>query len=250
MLQLKSKPPTKIEVIVHSGEKEEKTLEGKLLGVDRASDLAVLRLEGKLPNSLPFGTKRELAELQKVYIFGFPFSTQLGKNITVSESSVSSLRKDASGALEHVQVNGGMHPGNSGGPVVNALGEVVGVSVSGIRGTQINFAIPAPKVEALLEGRTDDVSAGEPFRAQAEVRMPIRCNCSTRSIASRKSEWRFGPASQPPTAPSRRRKPSPKRATAHARRTRSSMRTMSPWPKFPCPSSRTAKWPGFSRWPC
>ena len=43
------------------------------------------------------------------------------------------------GLLSKVQVNGGMQPGNSGGPVVDPHGNVIGVAVSIIEGTQINF---------------------------------------------------------------------------------------------------------------
>ena len=41
-----------------------------------------------------------------------------------------------------------MHPGNSGGPVTDGKGQVVGVAVSGIRGTQLHFAIPGEAVQA------------------------------------------------------------------------------------------------------
>lgn len=177
MLAANSKAPTKIEIVLHNGEANELKTTGQVLGVDRSADLAVLRVEGKLPAPLPIEVKDEPFETQKVYIFGFPLGAQLGKNITVSESSVSSLRKDPSGALEKIQVNGGMHPGNSGGPVVDSLGRVVGVSVSVIRSTQINFAIPSATVQSLLEGRIQDVKTGELFRQAQEVRLPLECSC-------------------------------------------------------------------------
>jgi S1-C subfamily serine protease len=174
MMQASSKPPSKVEVVLYSGEADEVQLAGEVLGVDRANDLAVLRVDGKLPAPLQLGLKDELFETQKVYIFGFPFGAQLGKNITVSESSVSSLRKGAGGVLERIQVNGGMHPGNSGGPVVNAQGQVVGVAVAGINNTQIHFAIPAATVKALLDGCIQQTKSGELFRNQEEVRVPLQ----------------------------------------------------------------------------
>jgi S1-C subfamily serine protease len=148
------RPPSRVEVVIHSGEEGEAKLPGMLLGVDRQNDLAVLRVQAdlsRLPPPLPVASATELVETQKVYIFGFPFGAQLGKNITVSESSISSLRRGDNGVLKEVQVNGGMNPGNSGGPVTDARGAVIGVSVAGIRGTQINFAIPADYIRPFVE---------------------------------------------------------------------------------------------------
>jgi S1-C subfamily serine protease/DNA-directed RNA polymerase subunit RPC12/RpoP len=177
MLSESSRPPQQVEVRLFSGEPNELRLDGKVLGVDRDTDLAVIRVQGNLPAPLRLDPGRELIETQKVYIFGFPFGEELGRNITVSPSEVSSLRKDPTGTLEKIQVNGGMHPGNSGGPVVNALGEVIGVSVAGIKGTQINFAVPAPFVGMLLSGRPLESDVGEPYQAGAEVRVPVSYTC-------------------------------------------------------------------------
>jgi S1-C subfamily serine protease len=137
-------PKTKIEVVVHSGEPNEKHLAGQVVAVDRRADQAVVRVEGggKLPAPLRVADK--LYEGEKVYAFGFPGGS---KKVVVSEPSKSS--KDPSGALK-IQFNGGMHPGSSGGPVTNAKGEVVGVLVEGIKGTPINFASPVTKVQPIL----------------------------------------------------------------------------------------------------
>ncbi len=179
MLRANSKPPAKIEVIVNSGAANETQLPGTLLGIDRSNDVAVLMAEGDQapPASLLFGRSEDLIETQKVYIFGFPFGTELGKNITVSESSVSSLRTDAHGELRQIQVNGGMHPGNSGGPVVDAEGHVIGVSVAILRNTQINFAIPGHIVRALLAGNILEARSDQPFRDKGGVRVPLEYKC-------------------------------------------------------------------------
>jgi tetratricopeptide (TPR) repeat protein/S1-C subfamily serine protease len=173
-----SAPPAQVSVVVHSGEPEEFTLQAKVLGVDRENDLGVLRVTAApgrpLPAPLPVEGTRVLGLVQKVYIFGFPFGASLGKNITVSESSVSSIRKDADGVATQVQVNGGMHPGNSGGPVVDSRGVVVGVAVAVIRGTQINFAVPGERVQEVLRGRAAQTQLCEAFLDQGQVKVPVR----------------------------------------------------------------------------
>lgn len=179
MLRGDSLPPTRVQVVLLSGETGEKKTTATVLGVDRTNDLAVLRLPdnlGSLPEPLPVDSAATLAELQKVYIFGFPLGASLGKNITVSESSVSSLRKE-NGVLSQVQVNGGMHPGNSGGPVTDTRGVVVGVSVSGYSGTQINFAIPGDLVQQVLEGRFDTAELGTAYQSDSRVLLPVKLTC-------------------------------------------------------------------------
>src|SRR5262249_38069983 len=149
MLHGDGRKPKLVEASLNSGELNERVMTAQVLGVDRASDLAVLRVnEANLPPPLDVRSAATLRETEPVYVFGFPFAAELGKNIAVSTSSVSSLRKDG-GIITRVQVNGGMHPGNSGGPVVNTRGEVIGVAVSVIRGSQINFAVPGDFVHVI-----------------------------------------------------------------------------------------------------
>jgi S1-C subfamily serine protease len=162
---LKANPPRQplsIEAFLNSGEPDEKQLSVELIGADVGADLAVLRTSTKdVPKPLEVKSAHDLRETQKVFIFGFPFGEQLGKNITVSESSVSSLRWEA-GELVAVQVNGGMHPGNSGGPLVNTRGDVIGVAVAVIRGSQIDFAVPGDAVHEIFKGRPTGVELSAP----------------------------------------------------------------------------------------
>lgn len=180
MLNAANALPTKVEIITDSGETTETSRLGRVLCVDREHDLAALRVQGdtqSLPDPLPVDTTRNLTELQSVYIFGFPFGTSLGKNITVSGSTISSIRKEADGTVYQVQVNGGMNHGNSGGPVVDARGVVIGVSVAIIEGTQLNFAVPGDMVLDLLRGRVSNVTLGEAYVKNAHSRVPVEVAC-------------------------------------------------------------------------
>src|SRR5262249_37625937 len=69
--------------------------------------------------------------------------------------------------------HGGMQPGNSGGPVVDLWGDVVGVSVAMISMTQINFAVPSDYVRFLGNGRLTYLSPGYPYRAGGGVKVPV-----------------------------------------------------------------------------
>ncbi len=153
MLAPESRRPRAIEVFVNSGEADEWKTTARVLGVDRSSDLAVLDI-GKpkgmtLPKPLVVKSAKGLRVLDEVYVFGFPFSENVGNEMTILAASVSSLRKK-DGVIEQVQINGGIIPGNSGGPVVDSSGQVVGVAVGGIPGRQSNFAIPGDRVAGVL----------------------------------------------------------------------------------------------------
>ena len=180
MLDLNAPPPTSIEVIIQSGEADESKRAGTVLGVDREADLAVIQVQGAvagLPDPLPVDTSAGLTELQKVYAFGFPYGKALGKNITVGESSISSIRKETDGSVYQIQMNGGLNPGNSGGPVVDARGVVVGVSVSAIIGTQLGFAVPGDKVLGLVNGRVQDMHLGYAYSDKGQVKLPVSIVC-------------------------------------------------------------------------
>lgn len=216
------KPPQSVEAVLHSGQgaAREKLIPARIVTCDKLSDLAVLRLGGAdgpsqgLPPGLSVQPTKDLQETQKVFVFGFPFGESLGKNITVSESSVSSLRTDKEGLLSQVQLNGGMHPGNSGGPVVNSEGQVVGVAVAGIRGTQINFAIPSEQVQAILKGRVSTVRLDEATQRAGQVAVPIIIGTidPLQRLQRLSVDWWVGPPGQripasatPPVAGDRKR---------------------------------------------
>jgi V8-like Glu-specific endopeptidase len=174
MLDADSRPPQKISVVFRSGETDSRTVPGIVRGVDRESDLGVVRVDPKdLPPALQLASTNALTETEDVFIFGFPLGKQLGNNITVSRSSVSSLRK-TNGVLNQIQVNGGMHPGNSGGPVTDASGKVLGVAVSGYKGTQIQFAIPSGKIPYFLNGRMNLITVLTPPRKEGnEIKLGL-----------------------------------------------------------------------------
>jgi S1-C subfamily serine protease len=161
MLDPQAKRPQKIEVVLNSGLSNSATLAGTLVAVDHMSDLALVSVNlppGQNPSKLTVGMSKELRETQRVYVCGFPLGERANKNVTINPTNVSSLHRGNDGIVTKVQVNGGMDHGNSGGPVVDSSGTVVGVAFSGYEGTQLKFAIPGESVHALLQGRVNGIS--------------------------------------------------------------------------------------------
>jgi len=159
-----SKTPIKgaeVHVVLDSGSKDERVFKGEFLGSDSEVDLAVIRIWGKsFPEAIDLANPPELIETMPVYSFGFPLGHILSlddKNnpaITVGRAVVSSLRSNAAGELTRVQIDGNLNPGNSGGPIVDSKGRLVGVAVSIIKDSNgIGFAVPCAEVTKILAGR-------------------------------------------------------------------------------------------------
>jgi S1-C subfamily serine protease len=131
----------------------QRELGAKVIKRDPANDLALLQTAEGGFEPLDLGDSDALTELQSVVAFGFPFGRALATEgypaITVSEVKVSSLRRRG-GALHRIQLNGTLNPGNSGCPVLDESGYVIGVVVGGIPGSGIAEAIPVNIVRDFL----------------------------------------------------------------------------------------------------
>ena len=176
MLDNDSQKPTKIEVTFNSGETNSKTVEVKVGYVDGESDLALLLMSSKdlalVPELLPVFLSQNLTETQDVFVVGFPLGKQAGPNVTVTATTVTALRKEG-GNIKQVQVNGGMHPGNSGGPVVDKDGKLVGIAVASYAGTQLHLAIPTEIMNAILNGRIMNSVFEVPYRDGDKLKVPF-----------------------------------------------------------------------------
>lgn len=155
-----------------SGTKKEQSYRAQVVASDRKRDLAILKLTGckNLSNPIGIGRSVDLRETMPVYVLGFPFGKILPTNkgnptITIGKGSVSSIRRDERDEVALVQIDGALNPGNSGGPVVDTQGRLVGVAVATINpelGSGIGFAIPTSKLTALLEGKQDNRDNPQP----------------------------------------------------------------------------------------
>jgi serine protease Do len=131
-----------------------------VIGRDDEVDLAVLRitdLAGGEP--LPMADSDLLEIAQPLYVIGYVLGGDLLGDPTVSHGIVSGRRVHQ--GVDYVQTDAVMNPGNSGGPVINVAGEVIGLATWGIREagyepiTGINFAIPSNTIVTVAEAMID-----------------------------------------------------------------------------------------------
>jgi serine protease Do len=107
---------------IQVGLSDERKLIGEVVQSDAQVDLGLVRVPGANAQPLPLGNVGDLAVGDKVMIIGSP----VGLDFTVHEGSVSSLQRSAYG-VAFVQLDAKISPGNSGGPVIDNQGRVVGV---------------------------------------------------------------------------------------------------------------------------
>jgi len=126
----------------------------ELINADHASDMALLRIEADRLREVALGDSQEVQVGDFVLAFGSP----LGFTQTITHGIVSAVGRSGTTIPVHyqnfIQTDAAINQGNSGGPLVNLRGEVIGMNTAIATRTGfdagIGFAIPASRIQALL----------------------------------------------------------------------------------------------------
>jgi serine protease Do len=125
---------------IQVGLSDDRKLIGQVVRRDESLDLGLVRVTGASVVPMPLGDVADLAAGDRVMIVGSP----VGLDFTVQEGSIASLQRSANG-VAYLQLDAKVSPGNSGGPVIDSGGRVVGIvsmKVSGEGVEGIGLAIP------------------------------------------------------------------------------------------------------------
>ena len=151
-----------VAAVLESGTTNERILEGEVVATEPELDLALLRVRGDdLPKGIDL-SKTEITETTPVFTFGFPLGKTLsagkeGPAVRVARGAIASLTEGGGGELARIQVDGSSNPSNSGGPVVDAQGRLVGVMCDGSEDpANLGQAIPRDLVMKMLDARVRD----------------------------------------------------------------------------------------------
>lgn len=132
---------TKVTVTLKDG----RTIPGKVKGIDRVTDVAIIEIAEKNLPSIQIGNSDQIKPGEWAIAIGNP----LGLDNTVTAGIISATGRSSAeiGAADkrvsYIQTDAAINPGNSGGPLLNASGQVIGMNTAILRGTQgLGFAIP------------------------------------------------------------------------------------------------------------
>ncbi len=156
----------KVTVILKDGRR----FEGKVLGADELTDIAVVKVEAKNLPTVRIGSSQDLQPGEWAIAIGNP----LGLDNTVTAGIISALGRSSSDIgvdkrVKFIQTDAAINPGNSGGPLLNQQGEVVGVNTAIIQGAQgLGFAIPIETAQRIAK---QIVEKGSVSRAYLGIQM-------------------------------------------------------------------------------
>lgn len=143
--------------------KDGRVLDGKVLGVDSLTDLAVIQVQGENLPVAQLGNSDNLVIGEWAIAIGNP----LGLDNTVTTGIISATGRSSSQIgvgdkrLDFIQTDAAINPGNSGGPLLNAQGEVIAINTAIIKNAQgLGFAIPINRAaeiaeKLILQGKVD-----------------------------------------------------------------------------------------------
>jgi serine protease Do len=124
--------------------------QGKVVGQDGRVDLALVKIDGadKLP-TLPLGDSNRVRVGELVMVLGHPYGLEESVSFGIVSRKGRPLDVAAPG-FDYLQTDASVNPGNSGGPLVNMAGQVVGVNTMAFRNGSIGFAIPSNLAKLLV----------------------------------------------------------------------------------------------------
>lgn len=144
----------RVHLTVQPGNRSERRIGAVLLRKADDLDVAVLRAEGAQFSSLSLGRTSEVRETDDILAAGFPLGSSISPEgkmpaPTILTGKVTALRQTGE-AGEQIQFDANLNPGNSGGPVLNWTGKVIGMANAKIPGTGLNFAVGVGGLETAL----------------------------------------------------------------------------------------------------
>ncbi len=134
----------------------------EVVATDKVNDIAVLKVTD--PNfkgfgTIPYALQQRMADVgEDVFVLGYPLTQALGNEIKLTNGIISS-RTGYQGDISTYQMSAPVQPGNSGGPMFDSKGNVIGIVVAGVPGAEnVGYAIKTSYLKILIESAGLDIA--------------------------------------------------------------------------------------------
>lgn len=149
----------------------------EVVATDKTNDIAVLKITDSLFRgfgTIPYSVSSRMADVgEDVYVLGYPLTQALGDEIKLTNGIVNS-RTGYQGDVSTYQISAPVQPGNSGGPMFDNKGNVIGIVVAGVPGAEnVGYAVKNSYLKILIE------SAG------LDIKFPTNNTISTYSLTEK-----------------------------------------------------------------
>lgn len=125
-----------------------------IVGTDKFNDLAILKVEGVniSTSGIPYSIKTSTSEVgEDVFVLGYPLTSTMGEEIKLTTGVVSS-KTGFQGDVSLYQISAPIQPGNSGGPLFDGNGNIIGIVSAKHKGAEnVGYAIKASYLRNLME---------------------------------------------------------------------------------------------------
>ncbi|OUL36887.1 peptidase S1 [Nostoc sp. T09] len=129
-----------------------RTVQGKVLGNDPVSDVAVVQIPGNNLPTVEIANSDSVRPGQWAIAIGNPLGLQQTVTVGVISAINRSLNLSSTRPASYIQTDAAINPGNSGGPLLNARGQVIGINTAIIQGAEgIGFAIPIDTAQRISQ---------------------------------------------------------------------------------------------------
>ena len=147
-------PYDRIDVKTHDTKIYEKA---EIVGVDEATDLAVIRVRGATLKKAEFGNSDDMQLGDKVVAIGNAGGLEESVTQGIISGRARDVYEDTGYAIKCLQTDAAINPGNSGGPLLNGAGQVIAVNSAKITNPQVDnfgFAIPINEAKEIIDDLT------------------------------------------------------------------------------------------------
>ncbi|MBO7445650.1 MAG: trypsin-like peptidase domain-containing protein [Bacteroidales bacterium] len=140
----------------------DKTYQAKVVASDKKNDLAILKIDdnnfsGRFSGKIPYGFSNQIKEVgDEIIVLGYPLRAVMGDEIKLTNGLISS-RTGFQGDVTTYQISAAVQPGNSGGPLLDSKGNLIGIISSRLYIESAAYAIKIPYLLTLASSLQEDI---------------------------------------------------------------------------------------------